>query len=937
MKTNFSNLRQEAEKKIRKEEIDISHLTEEEIKNMIHNQEVLQVELEMQNEELRTANEELESMRKQYSDLYELAPTGYISLDKKYIIQKVNATFSVMTGFSRKSILQKPLSNFIQPEFQDSLHIALRQLGKTSKKQQVELQLKNQRGITLWVNLDFISRGNGQSFLVAVSNINKQKEAEKKIKESEEKFRAIFDNVNDAVGLHKITENGISNFLEVNKTAQNMLGYSEDELRQMTPFDIINEQIQQDYDLLFQQLKQKGVLHFEASNRTKSGQMIPVETVVKLFEMDGQLYMTSVVRDISERIKAQNALKESEERYKLLSNLTFEGIVIHDKGIAIDANESFARIFGYTLTEIIGQNIVNLLIEKKDHPVIAGKMAQSQARPYEVTARRKNGSAFPLEIVARNIHYNGETMRVAAVRDITEQKKNREVIERANTHLTKLNKKLKFEKNKAQHYLDIAGVMFIALDRNGTVLLANKKAAEVLECPEQEIVGKNWFEHFIPQKRCEKVKEIFGKITNNNIDQVEFVTSEVVTQNQNIRTIEWHNSVLFNDKNETIGLLSSGEDVTERKKAEEALRRSEAKFKSIFQFSNIGIALGNPQGNLIEVNNELCHLLGYSRAELLQMNFADFTYPDDVEIEMQFFEQLITNQKDSYRLQKRYVNKHGKVLWVDLAVAGRRDPNDKIDLFIGMVLDITGQKEAELQLQENQKELQELNATKDKFFSIIAHDLKGPFGSIMGLSELLLRNLEKFTPEKSKMFIKGIYDSTQNTYKLLENLLEWARSQTGKIQFSPDNLVLETLVIHLIDIAQNQAENKKIEIGYTINEGIVAFADKNMVNTVLRNLLSNAIKFTPESGKVTIKALIRNEKEILVSVTDTGIGIPQHRIDELFEISEKKSTYGTNREKGTGLGLILCKDFVERNDGKIWVESTESKGSTFFFTLPRAL
>lgn len=234
------------------------------------------------------------------------------------------------------------------------------------------------------------------------------------------------------------------------------------------------------------------------------------------------------------------------------------------------------------------------------------------------------------------------------------------------------------------------------------------------------------------------------------------------------------------------------------------------------------------------------------------------------------------------------------------------------------------------------QELQELNTTKDKLFSIIAHDLRNPFQALMTISEFLLEGGESFTPEESKKYIRMIYDSSRHSYNLLQNLLMWAKSQTDKIPFDPEPLDIEamlndTATYHRIALAD--PKNIKIQTEITFDYKRVV-ADRNMIQTVFRNLVSNAIKFTQTSGTVTIGCKPFNEDETLFFVSDNGVGISQEIIKKLFKIEKGITTKGTNNEKGTGLGLILCKEFVQKNKGKIWVESEEGKGSRFYFTLP---
>ena len=232
------------------------------------------------------------------------------------------------------------------------------------------------------------------------------------------------------------------------------------------------------------------------------------------------------------------------------------------------------------------------------------------------------------------------------------------------------------------------------------------------------------------------------------------------------------------------------------------------------------------------------------------------------------------------------------------------------------------------------KRLVKLNATKDKFFSIIAHDLKNPFSSILGFCEVLTLRYDKYDDVKRKHLIGIIDRSAQNIFKLLENLLQWSRSQTGNIKYSPEEFNLLEMAQNIQTLTENSLTEKGIKFNLKIPEDLVLYADKNMIYTVIRNLVTNAIKFT-EIGKITVEA-IEQDACIHISVTDTGIGIRDEVIDKIFEVERSKSTEGTRGEPGTGLGLIICKEFIEKNGGSISVESTVGKGSVFYFTLPKS-
>ncbi len=243
-----------------------------------------------------------------------------------------------------------------------------------------------------------------------------------------------------------------------------------------------------------------------------------------------------------------------------------------------------------------------------------------------------------------------------------------------------------------------------------------------------------------------------------------------------------------------------------------------------------------------------------------------------------------------------------------------------------------------LKLSESYREIKLLNATKDKFFSIIAHDLKSPFSALLGFSELLLENHATYDDAEREEYIRFINDGSIKTYKLLENLLTWAQSQTGRIKFTPEKINIEELINEIISLLEEPAGNKEIKLISNTERDLSVNADKNMINTVIRNLISNAIKFTPKGGDITVKSHKttdeNNQEFVKISIKDSGVGISPEIQTKLFKITENVSTKGTEKEAGTGLGLILCKEFVEKHNGKIWVESEVGKGSNFKFTIP---
>lgn len=384
-------------------------------------------------------------------------------------------------------------------------------------------------------------------------------------------------------------------------------------------------------------------------------------------------------------------------------------------------------------------------------------------------------------------------------------------------------------------------------------------------------------------------------------------------------------------------IIGSATDITDRKNYEEALRKSEEKFRKIFESSGIGIATLAPDGQFTKVNDSFCDILGYTEPKLIGMNFRNITHPGDIEKSNELTKELLKNEMIEGRtIEKRYLHKSGETVWALTTISLIRDIHNKPQFFIAQVQDITQRKKFEEQLIQYTEELKLLNASKDKFFSIISHDLRSPFNSLLGLTEYISQSYDEMTPQDIKSSIASIYNSSRQVYALILNLLEWSMIQSGRIKVDKSIINLKELGNEIKDLYEQAANQKRLELTINISEEIFVYADKYMIDTIIRNFVSNSIKFTNPGGKITVKGII-NGDNAEVSVTDTGVGISAENQKNLFRIDEQFRREGTENEKGTGLGLILCKEFIEKNNGVLWVESQEGKGSRFSFTLPRYL
>lgn len=367
------------------------------------------------------------------------------------------------------------------------------------------------------------------------------------------------------------------------------------------------------------------------------------------------------------------------------------------------------------------------------------------------------------------------------------------------------------------------------------------------------------------------------------------------------------------------------QDITERKLVEEALKRSEEKYRNLVDNSLVGVFTSKLNGQILYANNALAKLLDEESVEdVISKNaMARYKHPEQREHILSLLKQ--NGKVEGEELTLITANGNEKVIWQSIVLDS--------DTISGIVVDVTYRHLLMNEIKHKNSELAELNATKDKFFSIIAHDLKGPFSAILGFTELLVENQQTLSNEEKDTYLKNIYTTTKTTYQLLENLLNWARSQSGNIRLAPEAIQLRSLVNDVVDILEQAVKNKKINISNAVNPELTIYSDKNTLHTIIRNLISNAIKYTSTNGTITVKAQLKNNF-VEVSISDTGVGMDEQTVQSLFNLTETISKTGTANEKGTGLGLVLCKEFVEKQKGKIWVESELGVGSTFYFNLP---
>lgn len=490
---------------------------------------------------------------------------------------------------------------------------------------------------------------------------------------------------------------------------------------------------------------------------------------------------------------------------------------------------------------------------------------------------------------------------------------------------------LKESEEKYRLLAESSPEMIYLVNTKGYITYLNKVAAAQFRAPVQELVGKHLNDIFPPDLAQQNLGVIQDVITTKNNSQREI---EMVFPTGN-RWVDSRLTPVFDEKNQVIGVLGLSYDITERKEAEEKINILAHAIKN----SADCIAITDKDYKIIFVNESFCKVYGFEKEEIVGQSISVITSRNNLpEVSHSLYSTLA--KKEVWAGEVLNKRKDGNDFPVQLSLAPLVSDKGEMIAIVGVLRDITERKRAEAELKSKNEQLLKLNAEKDKFFSIISHDLRSPFSGFLGMTQIMAEELQTLTIDQIQELSESMKSSATNLSRLLENLLQWARMQQGLIPFKPEMIKLNSVVDESIALIVEPAKNKGIDLIFDIPSTITVLADRNMLQTVIRNLVSNAVKFTPKGGKISISAKVAEDKSVEISIKDTGIGMSLAMVDNLFRLDVNTNRTGTEGEPSTGLGLLLCKEFVEKHGGEIRVESEEGNlsagkagGTTFCFTL----
>jgi PAS domain S-box-containing protein len=618
----------------------------------------------------------------------------------------------------------------------------------------------------------------------------------------------------------------------------------------------------------------------------------------------------------------EEKIRKSEEKFRIayMTNPDLININRLSDGMYISINDGFTRILGYTEEDAIGRTSLdmNIWVNPEERiNLVNTLMAKGEIKNFETKFLSKNGNIVNGIMSSSLIDLDGVPHILSIIKDITIHKMAEEALAKEQFLINAL------MNNLSDH------VYF--KDRDSRFIRINKSLALSFGLDDPALAeGKTDFDFFTREHAQQAFEDEQAIIRTSQLLNTEEKETHPNRPDTWVSTIKL--PLTENDGN-IIGTFGISRDVTKRKQAEEELAQEQYLMRTLMDNLPDHIYFKDHESHFLRVNKALAQFLGLNDpAQAIKKTDFDFftgehaqqAYEDEQKI-IRTGQLLSTEEKETHHDRPD--------TWVSTIKLPLSDKDGNIIGTFGISRDITKNKLAEEEIKLKNELLQIINSEKDKFFSILAHDLRGPLSAFVSATQIIAEEIQTMGIEEIKEITLSMKTSATNIYSLLENLLEWSRLRRGVMDFIPEKINLKKKIEECVAVLSESARKKGIEILISIPEVIDVLADSLMFDTVIRNLISNAIKFTPVGGKVTLTAGYIEDHTVEIKISDSGIGMTPELKDKLFLLNEKTSRKGTEGEPSTGLGLLLCKEFIEKHNGKIRVESEVGKGSTFSFTI----
>ena len=648
---------------------------------------------------------------------------------------------------------------------------------------------------------------------------------------------------------------------------------------------------------------------------------------LKFNDKNQPVTMVGTIRDITGQKHAEEALRLSEARLQKIISNTLAGYFFIDRdGLFQRVNDSWLRMHGYdSPDEVIGRPFtltqVDAALEdarKNMDSMLAGDTIPSG----EFSRRCRDGSVRYHTFSAQPVVEAGAIVGVEGfIIDATDRKWAEDALRESESRF------------RSYFELPLEGRAISLPDTRWFDV--NTTLCEMFGYTKAELTQMTWSEITHPDD-LDANMALLNRMLDGGIDGYTLDKRFIHKDGHTVFTILTVQCVRRTDRSVDY-FMTVIKDISDRKQTElkliDALAEAE-RFREALDHVPAYVFMKDTKFNYVYANRQTLELFGCSAGELTGRDDASFFSSDTARQVREFDSRVLAGEQTASEIDT--VDKNGRrhVYWEVKTPIFAESEKKTVCGLLGISTDITGRKMIEEEIKLKNEELSKINAEKDKFFSIIAHDLRSPFNSFLMLTQIMAQGSPHLTMDKIREIAADMRDSATNIFRLLENLLQWAITRQGLMPFNPKRVQLRPVVDECVAAGIEAAGSKGIKITCNIPDDMVVFAESNMLQTVIRNLISNAVKFTPKDGRISLSAKADGDNNIEISVKDSGIGMSRAIVDNLFRIDVRTNRKGTENESGTGLGLLLCKEFVEKHGGKIRVESEADKGSVFYFTIP---
>jgi PAS domain S-box-containing protein len=767
------------------------------------------------------------------------------------------------------------------------------------------------------------------SVFVTFQDITTIKRSIHKVMDSEANARAIMESTDDVIIL--LDPNGV--VIDSNKAHANRLNIERENLIGKNVFDLLPQDVGRTRKEAIKEVIQTGKPVRKEDFRDGFWNEYSIHPIVS---HRGKVERVAVFsKDITEKKKAEEHIRNNYSLLRIAGETAKFGgwIVDIEKNIVI-WSDVVAKIHevepGFSPSVEEGIHFYAPEWREKITEIFSNCVKNGTPYDEEMEIITLKGKRVWVRTTGEAVKdHKGKTIKIhGAFQDISEYKKISDAL---------IAYERKF-KSSIDSLLDAFGMYTAIRDKNNNITdfkidYVNPKACELNKMSKEEQIGKGLCEILPSHHSSGLFDEYIELVETGNVIEKESVAYQDTYSGELIKRTFEIKASKFSD-----GFIATWRDISARKQTEEKLLESEREKASLIDNlpGFVYKCAFDHQWTMLYISEECYKITGYHPEDFIfnkKISYNDIIHTDFREAIWSKW-QIVISLGTPFREEYQIVTADNHLRWVWEQGRGVYSKEGVLTHLEGFITDITERKEMEEAVRESEARLVELNATKDKFFSILAHDLKSPFNSIIGIGELLIEQIKKKEFADIEEYASIMRDSSHKAINLLTNLLEWSRSQTGRMDFNPEFLRLSQLADEVVDLLNYTANQKSITIHSQIPNSAVCYADKAMISSVLRNLVSNAIKFTGKGGEIVVSAKLTEDK-CIVTVSDNGIGMSKSEIDNLFRIDKFYSTRGTENEGGTGLGLILCKEFITRHSCEIWADSKKGEGSSFSFSLPR--